>query len=176
MDDTITAPAIEPPPELEVRVGTPADVHDVMELAILGSRENGFVNPNKEKLLDDVWQALNKNHGIMGLIGPPGGKPQGAVLLRITTLWYSDDRVLEERAIFIHPDYRAAKGGRASRMVEFSKRVADRMGMPLLIGVLSNQRTEAKVRLYKRHFGPPAGAYFLYNATTGGAAGETPTE
>jgi hypothetical protein len=77
------------------------------------------------------------------------------VLLRIVTTWSSDELVLEERAIFIHPDFRSAKGGRASRMCEFSKRVAERMQLPLMIGVLSNQRTEAKVRLYKRHFGQP---------------------
>lgn len=166
----------EPAPEIVVRVGTPEDVHDIMELCKMATTENGFVNPNELKLLDDVWQALNRNHGIMGVIGPPGEKPQGAVLLRIITPWYSDDLVLEERAIFIHPDFRSAKGGRASRMCEFSKRVADRMGLPLLIGVLSNQRTEAKVRLYTRHFGQPAGAYFLYNAHTGGAVGGTPPE
>jgi hypothetical protein len=50
------------------------------------------------------------------------------------------------------------------------------MGMPLLIGVLSNSRTEAKIRLYKRHFGEPAGAYFLYNARTGEAVGGASTE
>jgi hypothetical protein len=167
---------VVPAAELVVRTGTPDDVHDVMDLTRLATRENGFVNPNELKLLDDVWQALNLNHGIMGLIGPPDGPPQGAVLLRIVAPWYSDDRVIEERAIFIHPDYRSAKGGRASRMCEFSKRVADRMGMPLLIGVLSNSRTEAKIRLYKRHFGEPAGAYFLYNARTGEAVGGASTE
>jgi hypothetical protein len=41
------------------------------------------------------------------------------------------------------------------------------MEMPLLIGVLSNHRTEAKVRLYERQFGKPTGAFFLYNGSTG---------
>lgn len=164
------------PSDLVVRVGTPEDVHDVMELALMGSKENGFVNPNPTKMLDDVYNALSRNHGIMGLIGPPGEKPQGAVLLRIVTTWYSDELIIEERAIFIHPDYRSAKGGRASRMCEFSKKVSERMQLPLMIGVLSNQRTEAKVRLYRRHFGEPAGAYWLFNAHTGGAVGDSKTE
>ena len=69
---------------------------------------------------------------------------------------------------FIHPDYRSAKGGRARRLCEFSKQAADSLGIPLIIGVLSNNRTEAKVRLYKRQFGEPSGAFFLYNARTGG--------
>jgi hypothetical protein len=40
-------------------------------------------------------------------------------------------------------------------------------GIPLAIGVMSNTRTEAKIRLYERVFGAPAGVYFLYNAKTG---------
>jgi Uma2 family endonuclease len=83
-------------------------------------------------------------------------------------MWYSDTMIVEEKAIFIHPDFRAAKGGRAKRLCEFSKQVADTLGIPLIIGVLSNSRTEAKVRMYERQFGAPAGALFLYGATTGG--------
>ena len=34
---------------------------------------------------------------------------EGTVLLRIGQVWYSDEPILEEKAIFIHPDYRSAK-------------------------------------------------------------------
>jgi GNAT superfamily N-acetyltransferase len=89
------------------------------------------------------------------------------VLLRIGQMWYSDTLVVEERAVFTHPEYRSAKGGRARKLCEFSKKVADDLGIPLIIGVLSNHRTEAKVRLYERQFGKPSGAFFLYGARTG---------
>ena len=150
-----------------VRRGIPSDVHQMMELAMKACDENGFVNPNPEKLLADIWPALNLDKGLVGIIEDEGGPIEGAILLRIGTMWYSDDPVLEEKAIFIHPDYRSAKGGRARRLCEFSKRTADALGMPLIIGVLSNHRTEAKVRLYERQFGRPSGAFFLYNAKTG---------
>lgn len=155
--------------QLRVRVGTVADVHDVMELALMGRAENGFVDADEGKILQTIWDSLSLNGGIMGLIGPLGKKAEGAVLLRIVTPWYSSARVLEEQAIFIHPDYRQAKGGRASRLVEFSKHTAEKLGLPLLIGVLSNSRTEAKVKLYERHLGAQAGAFFLWGAQTGGA-------
>lgn len=165
---------------LKVRVGTPEDVHDVMELAMMGAEENGFLKAEPAKLLFDVWPALHRDHGIMGLVGFGGGKPVGAVLLRIISPWYSSERALEERAIFVHPDYRSAarykidgKGGPAVRLCEFSKQVADKMDLPLLIGVLSNHRTEAKVRLYERIFGKPAGAYFIYNGSTIKSGAET---
>ena len=154
---------------IRVRVGQPSDVDDVMSLALMGSAENGFVHPNPRKILLDVWASLNKDYGIMGLIGPRGAL-EGAVLLRIAPLWYSDDWVVEERAIYVHPDHRAAAGGRATRLCEFSKAVSDQLRLPLMIGVLSNTRTAGKVRMYERHFGTMAGAFFLYNARTGGAA------
>lgn len=154
--------------ELTIRLATPADVHDVMSLALSACDENGFVDPNPEKLLAEIWPALNRDHGLVGIIGKEGQKPEGAILLRIGTMWYSDSQVLEEKAIFIHPDYRSAKGGRARKLCEFSKQVSDNLGIPLIIGVLSNSRTEAKVKLYERQFGKPSGAYFLYNAKTGG--------
>jgi hypothetical protein len=152
--------------KLDVRIGTALDVDDIMFLALSACEENGFVEPNPAKLLCEIWPALNLDKGLVGIIGPEGN-PEGAVLLRIGSMWYSDHEVLEEKAIFIHPDYRSAKGGRARRLCEFSKQVADSLDIPLIIGVLSNDRTKAKVRLYERQFGEPSGAFFLYNAHTG---------
>lgn len=153
--------------DIGVRIGGPEDVHPMMELALQACEENGFVDPNPQKLLAEIWPALNLDHGLVGIIQDGGGQLEGAILLRVGPMWYSDANVLEERAIFIHPDFRNAKGGRARRLCEFSKRAADTLEVPLMIGVLSNHRTEAKVRLYERQFGKPSGAFFLYNARTG---------
>jgi len=153
--------------ELTIRIATTKDVDEVMQLALSACDENGFVNPNPAKLLNDIWPALEQKGGLVGAIGKPNGTIEGVILLRIGAMWYSDDIVLEEKAIFIHPDHRSAKGGRARRLCEFSKQVADGLGIPLIIGVLSNHRTEAKVRMYTRTFGAPSGAFFLYNAQTG---------
>jgi hypothetical protein len=153
--------------EIRVRIATPEDLDEIMKIAMSACEENGFLNPNPQKLAADIWPALHQDHGICGVIGKPNGPIEGVVLLRIGTMWYSDDRVIEEKAIFIHPDFRSAKGGRAKRLCEFSKKTADTLGIPLIIGVLSNRRTEAKVRMYERQFGPPSGAFFLYGAKTG---------
>jgi hypothetical protein len=153
--------------DIGVRIGGPEDVHPMMELALQACEENGFVDPNPQKLLAEIWPALNLDHGLVGIIQDGGGQLEGAILLRVGPMWYSDANVLEERAIFIHPEFRNAKGGRARRLCEFSKRAADTLEVPLMIGVLSNHRTEAKVRLYERQFGKPSGAFFLYNAQTG---------
>lgn len=150
-----------------VRVGTPDDVDPMMSIALAACEENGFVNPNPLKLLEHLWAALNLDHGVVGIIGKPGEQIEGAVLLRIGSPWYSDLQTLDERAIFVHPNYRFGKLGHAKRLCEFAKSYADGLGIPLTIGVLSNQRTEAKVRMYRRIMGEPAGAYFIYNGHTG---------
>lgn len=154
--------------DIHVRVGTSSDIHGFMELCLQGSEENGFVKPDPVKLLEEVWPALHREGGLCGIIGAPGAEHfEGGILLRTTKLWYSDKIVLEERGVFVHPDYRAAKGGRARKLCEFAKTAADKLEMPLLIGILSNSRTEGKVRLYERVFGKPAGAYWLLGAETG---------
>lgn len=155
--------------ELGIRLGTPDDIHRMMDLALSACEENGFVDPNPQKLLSEIWSALNLDRGIVGIIEGDDGIFEGAVLLRIGDMWYSDRQVLEEKAIFIHPEFRSAKGGRARKLCEFSKQVADSLDIPLIIGVLSNHRTEAKIRLYERVFGKASGAFFLYNARTGTA-------
>ena len=156
------------PEELSIRVGTPQDLDAVMEIAMMACEENGFVQPSPSRLLMDIWPALNLDEGVMGLIGPKGtAEVQGAVLLRVGHMWYSDQRAIEEKAVFIRPEYRSAKGGRARKLCEFSKQVADELELPLIIGVLSNHRTAGKVRMYQRIFGEPSGAFFLYKAKTG---------
>jgi hypothetical protein len=160
-----------PPEQLYIRTGVPEDLDDLMHISMMASEENGFLAPNPGKLASELWPALHQDHGIVGIIGPEDGMIQGAVLLRIGSMWYSDAPVVEEKAIFIHPEYRSAKGGRAKQLCEFSKKVSDSLGIPLIIGVLSNSRTEAKVRMYRRIMGPEAGAFFLYGAQTGTASG-----
>lgn len=152
---------------LTVRVGTLNDLDEMMQLAMMATEENAFSAPNPQKLLYEIYPALNKEHGIVGIVGEPGGIIEGAVLLRVGSVWYSDMPLIEEKAIFVHPDFRAAKGGRARKLMEFSKKVADGLGLTLTIGVLSSERTEAKIRAYGRVFGPPSGAYWLYGTTTG---------
>jgi len=153
--------------DLKIRAGVPEDIHQLMDLAMDASRELAFVKPDAEKILADIWAALHQEDGIVGVIGEPGKQIEGAVLLRVGAMWYSSEKVLEEKGIFIHPDFRSSRAHRGRRLCEFSKRVADQLGIPLIIGILSNDRLEAKARLYERQFGKPSGTFFLYGATPG---------
>lgn len=139
-----------------------------MALAIQAAEENGFLDASAPRLLNDVWPALNQDHGLCAVVGPNQGEIQGMLVLRIGTLYYSDQVCIDEKVIYVKPEYRSAKGGRAAKLCEFSKHTSDVLGLPLCVGVLSNTRTAAKVKMYERIFGPPAGAFFLYGAVTRG--------
>jgi len=159
-----------------VQVGTPEDIDQLMALSAEACDENGFVAPKPEMILEQIWSALNQDAGLVGKITASDGTIEGAILLRITKLFYSDQPVLEEKGLFVHPDYRSGKLGRARMLIEFAKSSAKSLDLPLLIGVLSNTRTEAKIRLYERQFGGPAGVFFLYNAKTGVSGSTLATE
>lgn len=149
-----------------VRQATADDVHDVMALTMECHAENGFVAAEPVKMLQELYPALVGVEGIVGIIGGRGKPAEGCVVLRIGTISYSNEKILEEKFLFVRKEYRAAKGGRARLLAEFTKKASDTIGIPLIIGVLSNHRTESKVKLYERVFGKPAGAFFLYNART----------
>jgi hypothetical protein len=162
------------PPKIQhpVRYGVPEDVHHFMDLCVYCAEENGLTEFNTKKVLGEVWASLHHDHGIIGVIGEVGKPLEAGILLRIDTMPYSDMPVLTERAIFIHPEFRASKGsgvrgGRVGRLCEFAKTAADTLEVPLLIGILSSHRAASKVRLYERFFGEPAGAYWIYGAKTG---------
>jgi len=152
--------------EIYVRTAEPLDEEGIMELARLVNGENGVFKMNEQKVRDMVRPSLYLHGGIMGVIGPHD-RIEGLVLLRVSQYWYSDAEFLEEMCVYVHPDFRAAKGGRARKLVEFAKKASESLGMPLMIGILSNSRTDAKTRLYERQFGSPAGAFFLYGIKTG---------
>lgn len=153
--------------EVRVRIGTPEDLEGVMELALKVSKENGVFAPDINKVLEEVWPSLHCHFGIVGVIGEPGGKLEGFALLRIGQQWYNNREILEERVVYVDYKFRSARGGRAKKLYEFCKDTSDKLSIPLILGVLSNTRTEGKRRLLRRMFGDEAGAFWWYGPKTG---------
>ncbi len=163
--------------DLKIRLGTTADMDEIMQLATAAAKENGLLEANPALLAQTIWPKLNLQTGLIGCIGKDGGMIEGMVVLQIGKLFYSDETCLEELVLYVHPDYRNARGGRAHKLVEFSKSSAEKLGLPLLIGVLSSAKTEQKCKLYERVLGPASGKYWIYGRKTGSfqqtAAGES---
>lgn len=161
-----------------VRVATPWDEKSLVDLFLKAWEENGITSVDVESIVAMLRPALYLWEGIVGAIGEPGGRIEGATLLRYSKMWYSSDWLLEEKILFVDPEFRAKgksnsgstrKVYHAKELCEFAKKTANELNMPLMIGVLSNERTASKVRLYERSFGPSAGAFFLYGTHTGQA-------
>jgi hypothetical protein len=152
--------------EAVVRIGQPEDLENIMKLSQMIYEEIGVFNFNENKVKSQIIPALHKHNGIVGVIGERG-KLEGFIALRVAENWYSDGNFLEELCVFVHPDYRNAKSSRVQALLKFALKCSDELKMPLIIGILSNQRTNAKVSLYERFFGPPAGAFFMYGLKTG---------
>jgi len=154
-------------PQLAIRLGTVEDIHPLMELARLAVEDNGLTSPDMIKMCTTLYGCLARQNGMVAIIGEPGKIPEAAIALQVSEPWYSREKTITELAIFVHPDFRSAKGGRAARLCEFAKKVQEELALPMVIGVLSTTRTEAKKRLYERSFGPPAGHYWILGAKTG---------
>lgn len=158
-----TLPA-SPKPLPKVRLATKDDLNEVIALGRDLHYENGLMPVDDEIITLAATNAVSGRDGVVGVIGAPG-RIEGLIFLSLRQFWYSNQTHLEEMFLYIKPQYRRTEN--AKTLIEFAKEAAIKLGVPLLIGVLSNEQTEAKVRLYQRRFGRPAGAFFLFNSLTG---------
>lgn len=143
-----------------VRTATREDEGGLMDMCRLLHSENGIFPLDEELVRDMLHRAFNRGGGLIGVIGEKD-KLEGMIYLHISNYWYSREVYLEELFNFVHPDHRRSHHAKA--LIDFAKKCAGGdTGVRLLIGVVSNIQTQAKVRLYERQLGPPAGAFFLY--------------
>lgn len=121
--------------------------------------ENAMFSMNEEKVTAMLEKAFNKQGAIIGALGPTGSI-EGAIFMLISSFWYTSDFCLEELFSYVRPEFRRSTN--AKELINFGKRCSDELGIPLVIGVVSNERTKAKVGLYQRQLSDPCGAYFLH--------------
>jgi len=145
--------------EYRVRIAAPEDEADVHAFLKMMHEENGIFEWDDEKTREFIARATSRRYGVIGVIEGETGL-EGMICLVPDQLWYSSDWFLNEVFNFVHPDFR--RSTRAKGLIAFAKNISDEMGLPLILGVVSNYRTEAKVKLYERQF-PKAGAFFMYN-------------
>jgi hypothetical protein len=149
-----------------VRIADRKDEDELMEMCRQLHRENGLFTLNEDKVRAMLHRAFNREGGIMGVIGEPRNI-EGMIYMLVSTFWYSDEPHLEELHSYVRMDCR--KTNNAIELIDFAKWCSDTSGMPLVIGILSNKRTAAKVRLYQRQLKQPIGNFFWYK-TNGAAA------
>lgn len=99
--------------------------------------------------------------GLIGAIGDPG-QIQGSICIQLGSYWYTDQQVFSERWNFVLPGFRHTSA--SQDLIAFARAMSDEFDIPLMISIVSNERTAAKVRLYRKQLGEPLGAFFAHNA------------
>ena len=143
----------------EVLLGTRESEDDMMSLCRELHADNGLFDLNEDAVREVLGRAYDKKGGIIGVI-PGDGEIAAAIYMCISRMWYSHDEHLEELFSFVRPKYRKSKNAEA--LVEFAMRCGRDTGLGVMIGVITNKRLEAKVRLYRKKLGLPAGAFFVH--------------
>lgn len=120
--------------------------------------ENGLFPLDGHKLDEALERYFRQEGAIIGVIGDVG-TPVASIYLHVTQFFYTSDWVLLEEWAFVSPTQR--RSNYAIQLINYAKGVSDGMKMPLITGILSNKRTEAKVRLYERQM-MSIGRYFMH--------------
>lgn len=121
--------------------------------------ENAVFPIDEDLVRGYLRRAFSQDSAMIAVIGTPD-HIEAALYLVIGQFWYTRQKHLEEFFNYVRPEHRKSKHAQA--MLAWVKSVSNDT-LPLLIGIISNKRTEAKIRLYERKFGTPDGAFFLVN-------------
>ncbi len=149
-----------------VRLAKPDDHGEIWRLFLQSHKENGLFTLAPEKVEWLLQRALfphliplgdTGTRGIIGVIGPTGNL-EGLAFLTVGTYWYSNDPHLEEFMVFVDQEHRG--DGQAQALVQWMKDQVESTKLPLVTGILSTKRTEAKCRLYRRML-PKIGEFFM---------------
>lgn len=145
--------------ENTVRPAVPEDEDKIISMISLLHEENGLFPLSERRVREYMQLYFRKEGALIGVIGPVGD-PVGSIYLKIGQPYYSETWYLEEAWNFVHPDHR--RTDYAKQLLTWAKNVSTELHLPLMIGIVSNHRTEAKIRLYEKQL-EKAGAFFVWN-------------
>ena len=149
-----------------VRLATRSDWQEVARLLLNANAENGIFKANHDKVARLINRVLfpetippgdTGTRGVIGIIGESHAL-EAIIFLIVGQMWYSTEHHLEELVVFVEPEHRKSEHLKA--IVKWEKDQVEITGLPLFTGIISNQRTEAKCRLYRRML-PKVGEFFL---------------
>lgn len=143
----------------EVRLAQIEDYEALIGLCKAVHTEIGLFNFSERKVRGLLDRAFNREGSIIGVIGEVGS-PLACIYLALEQIYYSEDWHISELWNFVHPEHR--RSDYAKQLLEFAKRCGEAMALPVIVGIVTNNRTEAKVRLYERKL-QKAGAFFIHN-------------
>lgn len=145
--------------EFTVRMAKQEDEDAIFSLCI-DLCEEGQLFEMDSDTVRDIIRGCTAGYG--GIIGVIEGKNEleGVICLSTDKYWYAKDWFLGEVFNFVPAKYR--KSTRAKSLLGFAKKCSDDLRIPLVVGIVSNNKTEPKIKLLERQL-PKAGAFFMYN-------------
>lgn len=156
----------------QVRIAGPQDYEEVWRLFTQGHIENGQFTLAPQKVDYFLRRALHPElipptdtglRGIIGVIGVPGHL-EALAFLAIGEVWYTYEKHIGDCFVFVDPAHRKSSVRHAKLLLEWMREQSRQTGLPLMSGVTSTERTEAKCALYRRMF-PKIGEVFLWRPT-----------
>jgi GNAT superfamily N-acetyltransferase len=148
-----------------VRIAGPQDFDECWRMLMESHGENALFPLAEDKVRWFVNRVIYPEtirpddvgiRGIIGVIGPVGAI-EGLVFLTIGSYWYSNALHIEEYMVFVDPKHR--RSSHAKALVSWMKQQVEATGLPLITGIMSTHRLEAKCRLYQRLL-PKVGEFF----------------
>lgn len=146
--------------DIHVEIASPDDFEAMMIFLREMHQENGVASMADDKVSQALMRGLHQDRALVGVIRSEGAIA-ASVGLFVGQWWYSYENHLEDLWLFVGASYRRRPMARP--LIEFAKTAAVQLQMPLLMGVLSNERTLPKLKLYERQL-PHAGGLFLFNS------------
>ena len=154
--------------DFDVQLATQSMAEDIADVLVEGKDEGFVFPPDRSVILEYVKEIMNQNGGIIGVIYDEDNKRvEGVIGLRLDKFWFSDQWFIRDIFTYVHPDFR--RSTRAKCLIAFAKECSKKINIPLLMGIMSNTRTEAKAKLYERQMNR-AGTFFVYNTESFGVA------
>lgn len=156
-----------------VRPAIPADEPEIWNLLRMAHAENALIKMSERKVQYHLDRFLEPRgigledfgpRGFIGVIGPIGTL-EGIIMLSIGSPWFSDEVTMDDNLNFVHPKCR--RSDHAKALLAFAKRIVDQIRsdyptFQMTVGILSTERTAAKIKLYERQNLTLAGGIFVY--------------
>src|SRR5690348_3529822 len=148
-------------PRNVVRLARPSDFDQLFEICKIMHEEHSYHTfPfSDEKVKAELESSIALNDGIIGIIGEDVIEAC-AWLYYGQADWYTEASCLSERMLIVHPQFRRGTF-HIRNLLAWVNATVEHFGT-LVVGVISNNRTAAKVRLYRRRFGEPSGVIHFW--------------
>lgn len=136
----------------QVRIAQPDEEDDIYRLCVELHKENGsaYFTLSERKVRQNLERAFTGKLAMLPCIGPKR-RIEALGYISIEQFAWSDTWHLSEWFNYVLPEYRKSRN--AKTLLEWEKGAADSCKLLLWIGVTSENRLAAKLRLYRRVFG-----------------------